>query len=401
MRLMKPPLFNRRHGRRAKPFLGLLLGTLLPAVSAFGAPPSDPSAAPLPVPVAQANAAQPTPASELLRVDSEFDALGAKAGLAEAFAQNVASHGLLAAAGGLGPEDAKTVFSKLALDPKYRLRWTPIAAEAAKSGELGYTVGSFVREFSDKDGKPKKTFGLYLTVWRRDENDRWRFVADAGSGPLDEKTVARVVASFREHPPLPLCPPSAPQEVESARKEGPGLDERFSRYSELNGEQAALRHFISDDALLFPWGVRTRSALVAALVRDGARPLARWEALHCEVSASGELAFSWGLWRRLFPGSEPIRTGTYVAVWQRQKTGDWKLAMKAESRLDEAACAALRQRVSALVKESVPPSPAASRDSTSSSEGGFTQPGAVVQTSAATEQAKRSDSRSDQPRNIP
>lgn len=358
--------------------------------------PADTRAAGESAPVAAAN-----PADELLRVDKEFDALGAKEGLGEAFARNVAPRGLMVSGGGLGPEDARRIFAKLAQEPGHRLRWTPVAALLAQSGDLGYTVGSFTREFSDKDGKTKKTAGLYLTVWRRQEDGAWRFVADGGSGILDEKAVARVLNSFREHPPLPPQPPSVPPEPERLRGEAAGLDELFSRYSELNGEHAALRHFMADDALLFPVGVRTRPALVALFAHDGARPLSRWEQLHADVAASGELACTWGLWRRLFVGTDPLRTGLYVAVWQRQKTGEWKLAMKAESRLDEASCAALRQRVSAFASVSTPPSPVAIIASTSDKAGGLTQPGAVVQTSAATEQAKRSDSRSGQPRNMP
>lgn len=400
---MQLPLSTRRLGLRSKLLLGLLSGTLPSALASFGAQP-EPVAAPVSAPATvPAPAAQPQPASaaDLLRTDAEFDALGASAGLAEAFARYAAPQGFLAASGGLGPEDARTVFSKIVQDPNYRLRWTPLFAQLAKAGDLGYTVGSFVREFSDRQGRAKKAQGLYLTVWRRQEDGHWRFVADAGSGLLDEKTVAKVVNSFREHPALPPTSPASPVDPEALRKETSGLDELFSRYSELNGEHAALRHFLSDDALLFTLGVRTRPALLEALARDGGRPLARWEQLHSEVSASGELLCSWGLWRRIYPGSAPARSGTYVSVWQRQKSGEWRLVLKAESKLDESACATLRQRLATASREVSPPSPPASNASTSASEGGLTQPGAVVQTSAATEQAKRSESKSEAARIIP
>lgn len=61
-----------------------------------------------------------------------------------------------------------------------RWRWAPVVASAAPSGDFGYTVGEAV--IAPREGAPGATaHSKYLTVWRRQPDGRWRFVADAGN----------------------------------------------------------------------------------------------------------------------------------------------------------------------------------------------------------------------------
>jgi ketosteroid isomerase-like protein len=54
------------------------------------------------------------------------------------------------------------------------LRWNPNSAEVSLSGDLGYTVGSFAAEDVDSAGVRSKVLGLYVSIWRRQDDGTWK-----------------------------------------------------------------------------------------------------------------------------------------------------------------------------------------------------------------------------------
>ena len=66
-------------------------------------------------------------------------------------------------------------------DQDASLAWTPARAEVARSGDLGYTWGTYVLTRT-RDGKETtRRTGKYLTIWRRGADGTWRVAADIGS----------------------------------------------------------------------------------------------------------------------------------------------------------------------------------------------------------------------------
>jgi ketosteroid isomerase-like protein len=60
------------------------------------------------------------------------------------------------------------------------LTWTPIAAELAACGELGYTWGYWEQRVADAVGSTVVAHGKYLTVWRLIDG-KWMVAADVGN----------------------------------------------------------------------------------------------------------------------------------------------------------------------------------------------------------------------------
>lgn len=62
------------------------------------------------------------------------------------------------------------------------LTWRPAKAIIAESGELGYTYGfwTFV-------AKTDTSHGTYMTVWEKDPNGKWKYIADTGNEGLSDK----------------------------------------------------------------------------------------------------------------------------------------------------------------------------------------------------------------------
>ena len=54
------------------------------------------------------------------------------------------------------------------------LEWWPVAAEIAPSGDLGCTVG-------EAKITSLNHYSKYLTIWRRQPDGTWKFVADGGN----------------------------------------------------------------------------------------------------------------------------------------------------------------------------------------------------------------------------
>jgi len=62
------------------------------------------------------------------------------------------------------------------------LTWKPAKAIIAKSGELGYTYG-----FWTFIAKTDTSRGTYLTVWKKNSNGQWKYIADTGNEGLSNK----------------------------------------------------------------------------------------------------------------------------------------------------------------------------------------------------------------------
>lgn len=65
-------------------------------------------------------------------------------------------------------------------DSALKVYWTATKAEVAASGDLGYTYGSYTNEMKTKSGKDTTVYGAYITVWKKQADGSWKFVADGG-----------------------------------------------------------------------------------------------------------------------------------------------------------------------------------------------------------------------------
>ena len=66
-------------------------------------------------------------------------------------------------------------------DKNNHLTWTPVYADMAASGDLGYTYGTFEFRSKDKDGKPTVEYGKYASIWKKQKDGSWKVVMDMGN----------------------------------------------------------------------------------------------------------------------------------------------------------------------------------------------------------------------------
>jgi ketosteroid isomerase-like protein len=131
---------------------------------------------------------------ELLAVDSSFADTVAERDL-EAFREMVAQDAVFFGRETLrGREDVVEGWGPM-FDPDsgVTLRWRPHAAEAASSGDLGFTLGEYRLTQRSSGGQVETASGSYVTIWRRGPDGRWRAVVDIGTPPEPDSSAEPTV----------------------------------------------------------------------------------------------------------------------------------------------------------------------------------------------------------------
>ncbi|MEO6452523.1 MAG: nuclear transport factor 2 family protein [Ginsengibacter sp.] len=105
-------------------------------------------------------------------------------------------------------------------------------------------------------------------------------------------------------------------------------EEAFSDMSRRQGMKKAFIEFMDDDGILLrPY----HTPIVGADAIDfisGANDTSyklTWKPSATEISSSGDLGFTYGIYLLNLP--DTILTGTYVRVWKKQPDGKWKFTL--------------------------------------------------------------------------
>lgn len=126
--------------------------------------------------------AKKTPTSDaLLAADTAFASLAAQKGTAEAFFAFAAEGATLLPVGEPPVKGREAIRQTMADAAGAQLKWSPTAAELSRSGDLGYTWGTYEYRLPAADGQTNSHHGKYVTVWKKQPNGAWKFVVDIGN----------------------------------------------------------------------------------------------------------------------------------------------------------------------------------------------------------------------------
>ena len=117
---------------------------------------------------------------KLLDTDWEFSRTSVKKGAAAAFYLFLTNNAMQLPEGSLPIYGKKAIFDTM-MQGDYTLSWTPVKAEVARSGELGWTWGKFVVQVIQKDGSEVTSFGKYLNIWKKQADGSWKVAVDMGN----------------------------------------------------------------------------------------------------------------------------------------------------------------------------------------------------------------------------
>jgi ketosteroid isomerase-like protein len=121
----------------------------------------------------------------LIQLEAEFAADVAQRGHA-AFVTHFAEEGVEVVDGG-GFDNLDAIRKQPPWPEGTTLTWTPVKADMAASGDLGYTYGNYVYTAKNKDGKPVANYGKYTSIWKKQKDGQWKVVVDMGNSSPDPK----------------------------------------------------------------------------------------------------------------------------------------------------------------------------------------------------------------------
>ena len=121
----------------------------------------------------------------LLQLEAEFAADVAQRGHA-AFVSHFAEEGVEVVDGG-GFDNIAAIRKQPPWPEGTSLTWTPVKADMAASGDLGYTYGNYVYTAKNKEGKPVANYGKYTSIWKKQKDGQWKVVVDMGNSSPDPK----------------------------------------------------------------------------------------------------------------------------------------------------------------------------------------------------------------------
>jgi ketosteroid isomerase-like protein len=103
-------------------------------------------------------------------------------------------------------------------------------------------------------------------------------------------------------------------------------DAAFSKAARENGVPAAMATFAADDGKVFLSRtpvIAGRTEIARQYAGWDAQSLLQWQPAGADISARGDMGFSWGRWTLTRPDAEPAN-GNYVSVWRRDGEGAWR-----------------------------------------------------------------------------
>lgn len=141
------------------------------------------------------HASQATAIDELFAADRAFSTRSGEIGAGAAFVE-FASEEVRAFPGGRVPLKGKEALAEWTggWSPERAIAWEPEEAFVSASGDFGYTWGYATFTRPNKEGKGEEeggvtvTHGKYVTIWRRQPDGEWKWIADLGnSAPPPEE----------------------------------------------------------------------------------------------------------------------------------------------------------------------------------------------------------------------
>ncbi len=113
--------------------------------------------------------------NSMLQTDTDFSRRSEEAGLRRAFLEYIENSAVVLRPGSLPWVGADAVDKLSSLnDSLVVLRWEPQGGDVSKSGDMGFTFGTYNMEIEDSIYT-----GSYVTIWKRQEDGTWRFALDS------------------------------------------------------------------------------------------------------------------------------------------------------------------------------------------------------------------------------
>jgi ketosteroid isomerase-like protein len=119
-------------------------------------------------------------------------------------------------------------------------------------------------------------------------------------------------------------------EHEEALDEMVAADRAFSDSSAKQGMKKAFLEFVADDAVLLRPGYLpiVEGDVVKFLTsQEDTSFVMTWTPKGGQLAKSNDLGFTYGVYEIKLKANDSLLNGTYLSIWQKQKSGKWKFVL--------------------------------------------------------------------------
>ena len=106
------------------------------------------------------------------------------------------------------------------------------------------------------------------------------------------------------------------------------VDRAFSALSKEKGMNHAFLSYVAEDGVMLSpnkMPVVGKNKIGDLFQSDDSKTVFTWNPLYAEVAKSGDLGYTYGIYEIL--EGESRQKGTYVSVWKKDTTGEWKFVL--------------------------------------------------------------------------
>jgi ketosteroid isomerase-like protein len=136
----------------------------------------------------------------MMDADRAFSKMSEEEGMKAAFMDYIDSNGVLLRPGRYPVVGADAVdFLSQLNDRDYTMKWEPAGAEIARSGELGYTYGTY-KVIYKTGGSDSTFYGTYINIWRKQDDGRWKYILDSGNEGVGQTLAEDSVVNISDSP---------------------------------------------------------------------------------------------------------------------------------------------------------------------------------------------------------
>jgi len=209
------------------------------------------------------------------------------------------------------------------------LIWQPCFADISHDSKLGYTTGPW--EFrQDSKNDSADGYGDYISVWKKQSDDFWKVVVDAGISHPHPGYDLRKVVMETEHPVIDLS-----QKVQKMPEIDPAvlleIDRSFSNQAEGLGIQKAFQSYASPNVRLYRENYLPMVGLEYSLTYlSDFTGTYRWTPQAADMAISADLGYTYGTgeYRIEMADSLTVERFSYLRIWKLDNEGSWKMELE-------------------------------------------------------------------------
>jgi hypothetical protein len=111
-------------------------------------------------------------------------------------------------------------------------------------------------------------------------------------------------------------------------------DKAFSALCESHGMRNAFIEYLDSNGVLIRSNhlpMAGASAIDYLIQQDDSGFKLSWNPQHAEVSESGELGYTYGMYALRSTVDNGVLFGSYASVWKKQSDGNWKLLLESQN----------------------------------------------------------------------